>query len=209
MYKRKKKKTELSSQIPFSYPSALPNGFSLISSRREVKSKTKTNRVHWCVVRSALIGEFQDLPLRLVVNPAPRRPISAFRGFQSSRSLPSGPTFQFLAFPPEEVNSVISGPHFLLTVLLRFIANSHYYFSYRLDVVFDILKCGEISKEPYNRFCYCRINTSDRQDWCFSDAVGQTYSHDKSLNVGNISKTKDRCVLLPYYRRFSTSDRQV
>ena len=41
MYKRKKKKTELSSQIPFSYPSALPNGFSLISSRREVKSKTK------------------------------------------------------------------------------------------------------------------------------------------------------------------------
>ena len=62
MYKRKKKKTELSSQIPFSYPSALPNGFSLISSRREVKSKTKTNRVHWCVVRSALIGEFQDLP---------------------------------------------------------------------------------------------------------------------------------------------------
>ena len=81
MYKRKKKKTELSRQIPFSYPSALPNGFSLISSRREVKSKTKTNRVHWCVVRSASIGEFQDLPLRLVVNPAPRRPISAFRGF--------------------------------------------------------------------------------------------------------------------------------
>ena len=81
MYKRKKKKTELSSQIPFSYPSALPNGFSLISSRREVKSKTKTNRVHWCVVRSTSIGEFQDLPLRLVVNPAPRRPISVFRGF--------------------------------------------------------------------------------------------------------------------------------
>ena len=79
--KTKEKETELSSQILFSYPSALPNGFSLISSRREVKSKTKTNRVHWCVVRSASIGEFQDLPLRLVVNPAPRRPISAFRGF--------------------------------------------------------------------------------------------------------------------------------
>jgi hypothetical protein len=78
--KPKEKETEISSQILFSYPSDLPNGFSLISSRREVKSKTKINRVHWCVVRSVLIGEFQDLPLSLVVNPAPRRPISAFRG---------------------------------------------------------------------------------------------------------------------------------
>jgi hypothetical protein len=32
------------SQIPFSYPSTFPNGFSLISSRREVKCKTKTIR---------------------------------------------------------------------------------------------------------------------------------------------------------------------
>jgi hypothetical protein len=38
--KPKEKETELSSQILFSYPSDLPNGFSLISSRREVKSKT-------------------------------------------------------------------------------------------------------------------------------------------------------------------------
>jgi hypothetical protein len=65
---RKRKQNSLSQKIPFSYPSGLPNGFSLISSRREVKSKTKTNRVCWCAVRSVQIG---DLPLRLVVTPVP------------------------------------------------------------------------------------------------------------------------------------------
>jgi hypothetical protein len=37
--KLKKKKTELSSQIPFSSPSAFPNGFPPLSSRREVKKR--------------------------------------------------------------------------------------------------------------------------------------------------------------------------
>jgi hypothetical protein len=41
---RKRKQNSLV-KTPFSYPSAFPKGFSLISSRREVKSKTKTNRV--------------------------------------------------------------------------------------------------------------------------------------------------------------------
>jgi hypothetical protein len=40
--KSKKKKTELSSQLPFSFPSAFPNGFSPLSSRREVNCHTIT-----------------------------------------------------------------------------------------------------------------------------------------------------------------------
>ncbi len=58
---------------------------------------------------------------------------------------------------------------FSLKVLLRFITNSYSYFSYRFDTVFDILNFGKISKEMYYRFSYSRINTSDRQVWCFSD----------------------------------------
>ncbi len=46
---------------------------------------------------------------------------------------------------------------------------------------------------------YCHINTSDRQVWCFSDAAGLTYSHEKGLNVDTPGNTKDRCLLLQYY----------
>ena len=125
MYKRKKKKTELSSQIPLSYPSDLPNGFSLISSRREVKSKTKTNRVHGCVACSAQIGEFQDLPLSLVVTPNPPCPILASRVYRVLDRFPQVQPCSSWSSTSERVNSVVSGPHFLLTVLLKFISMSY------------------------------------------------------------------------------------
>ena len=130
--KRKKKKTELSSQIPFFSPSALPNGFSPLSSRREVKSKTKTNRVHGCVACSTQIGEFQDLPLRLVVTPSPPCPILDSRVYRVLDRFPQVQPFNSWSSTPERVNSVISGPHFLLTVLLKFISMS--YSLYRLDL---------------------------------------------------------------------------
>lgn len=119
MYKRKKKKTELSSQIPFSYPSALPNGFSLISSRREVKSKTKTNRVHWCVVRSALIGEFQDLPLRLVVNPAPPTSYLCFPRFLELSIVALRSNLSILGLPPGESQLSHIRPPFSLNGSLK------------------------------------------------------------------------------------------
>jgi hypothetical protein len=49
---KKKEKDFLAKRSFFSYSSDFPNGFPLISIRREVKSKTRTNRVCWCVVRS-------------------------------------------------------------------------------------------------------------------------------------------------------------
>jgi hypothetical protein len=49
---KSKRKTKLSrKRFFFSYSSDFPNGFSVISSRREVKFKTRTNRVYWCAVR--------------------------------------------------------------------------------------------------------------------------------------------------------------
>jgi hypothetical protein len=45
---KSKRKTKLSSQrFSFSYSSDFPSAFSLPSSRREVKSRTRTNRVCW------------------------------------------------------------------------------------------------------------------------------------------------------------------
>ena len=130
--KIKEKETELSGQIPFSSPSAFPNGFSPLSSRREVKSKTKTNRVHGCVACSTQIGEFQDLPLRLVVTPSPPCPILASRVYRVLDRFPQVQPFNSWSSTPERVNSVISGPHFLLTVLLKFISMS--YSLYRLEM---------------------------------------------------------------------------
>ncbi len=33
---------------------------------------------------------------------------------------------------------------------------------------------------------YCRVYTSDRQVWCFSDVKGCTYSHEKGLNLDRL-----------------------
>jgi hypothetical protein len=65
------------------------------------------------------------------VTPNPPCPILASRVFRVLDRCPQVQPFNSWPSTPERVNSVISGPHFLLTVLLRFISMS--YSLYRLD----------------------------------------------------------------------------
>ena len=99
--KAKKEKQQPSNKSLFSYSSDFPNG---------------------STVRSALIGGFQDLPLRLVVTPDPPF-LSLFpEFFRVLDCFPQVPTFQVLDFTPEGVHSV-----------LRFISKSYSF--YRIHTV--------------------------------------------------------------------------
>jgi hypothetical protein len=142
-------KTKLSSQSPSPIPVTFQMDSPSFLVELEVKSKTRTNRVStklsfcWCTVCSAQIGEFQDLPLRLVVTPSPPCPILSFPSFLGFSIVALRSNLSILGLPSGESQLSHIRPPFSLKDLLRFL--SKFYSLYRLDEVFDILSRKSIN----------------------------------------------------------------
>ncbi len=93
-------------------------------------------------VGSAQIGEFQDLPLSLVVTPSPPLSYPCLPCFIGFSIVALRPNLSILGLPPGESQLSHIRPPFSLKDLLRSLFKS--YFLYRLDEIFDILSWKSI-----------------------------------------------------------------